>query len=41
MILEGIHYRYTAGPDRRPRFDRIGDLVPVFIEHGLTTLQEG
>ena len=22
-------------------FDRIGDLVPVFIEHGLTTLQEG
>ena len=35
----------AAGPyDRWPLgrgFDRIGDLVPVFIEHGLTTLQEG
>ena len=41
MILEGIHYRYTLGQTVGAGFDRIGDLVPVFIEHGLTTLQEG
>ncbi|GHE58868.1 phosphotransferase family protein [Streptomyces thermocarboxydus] len=41
VILEGIHYRYTLGQTVGAGFDRIGDLVPVFIEHGLTTLQEG
>jgi aminoglycoside phosphotransferase (APT) family kinase protein len=41
VILEGIHYRYTLGRTVGPGFDRIGDLVPVFIDHGLTTLQEG
>ncbi|TFV31783.1 phosphotransferase family protein [Streptomyces sp. T1317-0309] len=41
VILEGIHYRYTLGRTVGPGFDRIGALVPVFIEHGLTTLQEG
>ncbi|MEU6015893.1 phosphotransferase family protein [Streptomyces sp. NPDC047515] len=41
VILEGIHYRYTLGRTVGTGFDRIGDLVPVFIEHGLTTLQEG
>ena len=41
VILEGIHYRYTLGQTVGPGFDRIGDLVPVFIAHGLTTLQEG
>ncbi|MEV5014974.1 phosphotransferase family protein [Streptomyces sp. NPDC053780] len=41
VILEGIHYRYTLGRTVGPGFDRIGDLVPVFIEHGLTTLQKG
>ncbi|MFD3524086.1 phosphotransferase family protein [Streptomyces sp. NPDC058653] len=41
VILEGIHYRYTLGQTLGGGFDRIGDLVPVFIEHGLTTLQEG
>ncbi|RMB86622.1 phosphotransferase family protein [Streptomyces shenzhenensis] len=41
VILEGIHYRYTLGRTVGPGFDRIGGLVPVFIEHGLTTLQEG
>jgi aminoglycoside phosphotransferase (APT) family kinase protein len=41
VILEGIHYRYTLGRTVGHGFDRIGDLVPVFIEHGLTTLQEG
>ncbi|MFC9425125.1 phosphotransferase family protein [Streptomyces sp. NPDC056987] len=41
VILEGIHYRYTLNQTVGPGFDRIGALVPVFIEHGLTTLQEG
>ncbi|MFF4829322.1 phosphotransferase family protein [Streptomyces sp. NPDC001312] len=41
VILEGIHYRYTLGQTVGRGFDRIGDLVPVFIDHGLTTLQEG
>ncbi|MEV3889334.1 phosphotransferase family protein [Streptomyces griseoincarnatus] len=41
VILEGIHYRYTLGQTVGAGFDRIGDLVPVFIEHGLTILQEG
>jgi aminoglycoside phosphotransferase (APT) family kinase protein len=41
VILEGIHYRYTLGRTVGAGFDRIGELVPFFIEHGLTTLQEG
>ena len=41
VILEGIHYRYTLGQTVGAGFDRIGELVPFFIEHGLTTLQEG
>ncbi|MFC9847125.1 phosphotransferase family protein [Streptomyces sp. NPDC060223] len=41
VILEGIHYRYTQGQTVGAGFDRMGELTPVFIEHGLTTLQEG
>ncbi|MDX3526108.1 phosphotransferase family protein [Streptomyces sp. ID05-39B] len=41
VILEGIHYRYTLGQTVGRGFDRIGELVPVFIHHGTTTLQEG
>ncbi|MFE9769067.1 phosphotransferase family protein [Streptomyces sp. NPDC005808] len=41
VILEGIHYRYTQGQTVGAGFDRLGALTPVFIEHGLTTLQEG
>ncbi|MEU7039933.1 phosphotransferase family protein [Streptomyces varsoviensis] len=41
VILEGIHYRYTLGQTLGSGFERIGDLVPVFIDNGLTTLQEG
>ncbi|MGC5364980.1 phosphotransferase family protein [Streptomyces sp. DT24] len=41
VILEGIHYRHTLGRTVGAGFDRIGELVPVFVEHGLTTLQEG
>ncbi|MCX3063815.1 phosphotransferase family protein [Streptomyces beihaiensis] len=40
VILEGIHYRYTLGQTVGAGFDRIGELVPVFIERGLTTLQD-
>ncbi|WP_431045198.1 phosphotransferase family protein [Streptomyces sp. P1-3] len=40
VILEGIHYRFTLGQTVGAGFDRIGDLVPVFIRNGLTTLQE-
>lgn len=41
VILEGIHYRFTLGATLGGGFDRIGPLVPLFIESGLTTLQEG
>ncbi len=41
VILEGIHYRFTLGQTLGGGFDRIGPLVPLFIESGLTTLQEG
>ena len=41
VILEGIHYRWTLGQTVGPGFDRIGDLVPLFIDNGLATLQEG
>ncbi|MYW67739.1 phosphotransferase [Streptomyces sp. SID8379] len=40
VILEGIHYRYTLGQTVGAGFDRIGELVPVFIERGLSTLQD-
>ncbi len=38
VILEGIHYRYTLGQTLGAGFDRIGEVVPVFIEHGRSTL---
>ncbi|WP_370422782.1 phosphotransferase family protein [Streptomyces sp. QH1-20] len=41
VILEGIHYRYTLGHTLGPGFDRIGQLVPLFVEGGLTTLRKG
>ncbi|MBP2406241.1 phosphotransferase family protein [Streptomyces syringium] len=41
VILEGIHYRYTLGRTLGPGFDRIGQLVPLFVEGGLTTLRKG
>ncbi|MFF4602239.1 phosphotransferase family protein [Streptomyces sp. NPDC001339] len=41
VILEGIHYRFTLGRTVGAGFDRIGELAPVFIDHGLTTLKEG
>ncbi|RLU92127.1 acyl-CoA dehydrogenase [Streptomyces griseocarneus] len=41
VILEGIHYRYTLGQTVGAGFDRIGALVPLFIDNGLTTLRKG
>ncbi|WKU44121.1 phosphotransferase family protein [Streptomyces sp. VNUA116] len=41
VILEGIHYRYTLGQTVGAGFDRIGQLVPRFIDNGLTTLRKG
>ncbi|MFI1971076.1 acyl-CoA dehydrogenase [Streptomyces cinnamoneus] len=41
VILEGIHYRYTLGQTVGAGFDRIGQLVPLFIDSGLTTLRKG
>ena len=38
VILEGIHYRWTLGQTLGAGFDRIGDVVPVFIDRGLHTL---
>jgi aminoglycoside phosphotransferase (APT) family kinase protein len=38
VILEGIHYRWTLGQTLGGGFDRIGDVVPVFIDRGLRTL---
>jgi aminoglycoside phosphotransferase (APT) family kinase protein len=39
VILEGVHYRWTLGQTVGRGFDRIGDVVPVFIARGLHTLQ--
>ncbi|MFI9240202.1 phosphotransferase family protein [Streptomyces sp. NPDC053079] len=41
VILEGIHRRYTLGQTVGDGFDRIGELVPLFIGNGLTTLRKG
>ncbi|WP_225845795.1 phosphotransferase family protein [Streptomyces sp. HPF1205] len=38
VILEGIHYRWTLGRTLGAGFDRIGEVVPVFIDRGLRTL---
>ncbi len=39
VILEGIHYRWTLGQTVGRGFDRIGSVVPLFIDRGLHTLQ--
>ncbi|MDX3075073.1 phosphotransferase family protein [Streptomyces sp. NPDC088354] len=41
VILEGIHYRFTLGQTVGAGFDRIGAVVPAFIDNGLRTLEEG
>lgn len=41
VIPEGVHHRYTIGRTVGAGFDRVGEPVPLFVEHGLTTLREG
>jgi len=38
VILEGIHYRWTLGQTLGDGFDRIGALVPAFVDRGIRTL---
>ncbi|WP_333771704.1 phosphotransferase family protein [Streptomyces sp. IBSBF 2435] len=40
VILEGIHYRWTLGQTLGAGFDRIGTVVPLFIDRGLRKLQD-
>ncbi|MGK4580008.1 phosphotransferase family protein [Kitasatospora sp. HPMI-4] len=40
VVLEGIHYRYTRGGTVGAGFDRVGELVPLFVRFGLTSLKE-
>lgn len=39
VILEGIHYRWTLGQTLGAGFDRIGTVVPLFIDRGLRTVR--
>jgi aminoglycoside phosphotransferase (APT) family kinase protein len=39
VIVEGIHYRWTLGQTLGAGFDRIGEVVPVFIDRGLRKLR--
>ncbi|MFF4338900.1 phosphotransferase family protein [Kitasatospora sp. NPDC001540] len=39
VVLEGIHYRYTRGGTVGPGFDRVGELVPLFVEFGTESLE--
>ncbi|MEU9131772.1 phosphotransferase family protein [Kitasatospora sp. NPDC048540] len=38
VVLEGIHYRWTKGGTVGPGFDRVGELVPAFVQFGLASL---
>lgn len=40
VVLEGIHYRYSQGGTVGAGFDRIGEVVPEFVEFGLASLKE-
>ncbi|WP_327069854.1 phosphotransferase family protein [Kitasatospora sp. NBC_01302] len=40
VVLEGIHFRYGQGRTVGAGFDRVGELVPLFVAHGLTALKE-
>ena len=40
VVLEGIHYRYTRGGTVGAGFDRVGELVPLFVRFGLDSLKE-
>ncbi|MGW1082357.1 phosphotransferase family protein [Kitasatospora sp. NPDC002522] len=40
VVLEGIHFRYTQGGTVGAGFDRVGELVPAFVEFGLDAVKE-
>ncbi|MER5636137.1 phosphotransferase family protein [Kitasatospora sp. NPDC002227] len=40
VVLEGIHFRYSQGRTVGQGFDRVGELVPLFVRFGLTSLKE-
>jgi len=40
VVLEGIHFRFTQGGTVGAGFDRVGELVPLFVQFGLTSLKE-
>lgn len=40
-ILEGIHYRHQAGQTVGAGFERLGGVVDVMIETGLTSMENG
>ncbi|BAJ27642.1 MULTISPECIES: phosphotransferase family protein [Kitasatospora] len=39
VVLEGIHYRYTRGGTVGTGFDRVGELVPLFVGFGHESLE--
>ncbi|GAA1945460.1 phosphotransferase family protein [Kitasatospora viridis] len=40
VVLEGIHFRFQQGGTVGAGFDRVGALVPIFVQHGLDALKE-
>ncbi|GAA2747970.1 phosphotransferase family protein [Kitasatospora cinereorecta] len=40
VVLEGIHLRHSQGRTVGPGFDRIGELVPAFVQFGLDAIKE-
>ncbi|PYC84028.1 acyl-CoA dehydrogenase [Streptomyces tateyamensis] len=40
VVLEGIHFRFAQGRTVGAGFDRVGALVPHFVDHGLAALKE-
>ncbi|GAA2583906.1 phosphotransferase family protein [Dactylosporangium fulvum] len=38
IVLEGIHFRYIQGKTVGAGFDRIGELVPPLLEHGIAAI---
>ncbi|MFG2694298.1 phosphotransferase family protein [Kitasatospora sp. NPDC048407] len=39
VVLEGIHFRFTQGGTVGAGFDRVGDMVPLFVEFGRTSVE--
>ncbi|MGW4382139.1 phosphotransferase family protein [Kitasatospora sp. NPDC004531] len=39
VVLEGIHFRWTRGETVGAGFDRVGDMVPLFVEFGRASVE--